>query len=303
MKFLKEWYINSKKNAKYYYLMKLHPSRYEDFLKKEYVKRTGEVLNLEKPQKFTEKMQYAKLHLSSPQKTRLSDKYEVREWVAEQIGTEYLVPLLGVWDSAEEINFDLLPQKFILKVNSGSGTNIVVKNKDNLDKNKAIRQLNYWTRRDFGYDGDLQLHYVDIKTKIIAEKYIKPQNKPLIDYRFICFNGEVHFCWLDFYTDDGRHHYSNIYDTNWELQPWRFEPMQNTPNEIRKPKNFDKMLFIAKKLSQGFSHVRVDLYNIEGKIYFGEMTFTSTGGFRLITPEKYNFMLGNLWNISDEIKK
>lgn len=152
---------------------------------------------------------------------------------------------------------------------------------------------------NFAFSGDIQLHYKNIEPQIVAEKYIKKENQPLIDYRFICFDGIVYFCWVDFYTDDNIH-YSNIYDLEWNLQPWRFEPMQNTPYELSRPQNFEKMIDIAKNLSRGFSHVRVDLYNVNGKIYFGEMTFTSTGGYRLISPEKYNYELGKLWDITGD---
>lgn len=288
-----------KSNLKYYKLKSLDKAKYKSFYEEEYLKRTGEVLNIDHPQKFTEKMQFAKLNLNTPLKSKLSDKFEVRDWVKNKIGPQYLIPLLGVWDDPTEIDFDSLPEQFVLKMNNGSGTNIFINNKEDINKKEILNRFKKWFRKNFAYIGDLQPHYAGIKPRVIAEMNIKVPNENLIDYRFICFDGKVHYCWVDFYTDNNIH-YSNIYNTDWELQPWRFEPMENTPYSITRPEKFDEMLELATRLAQNFSHVRVDLYNVNGKIYFGEMTFTSTGGFRLIKPETYNYKLGDLWDISGD---
>lgn len=287
-----------KQDLKYLYIKNLSPKKYESFIEKEYKRRTGQDLNLEKPEKYTEKMQYAKLYLNTPLKTNLSDKYLVREWVEEKIGENYLIPLLGAWDKFSEINFDELPNQFVLKLNSGSGTNIVVKDKSQFDLKKSKMKFDRWLAKNFAFSGDIQLHYKDIKPKIIAEEYIEDSDGELKDYKFLCFDGKVFYCWVDI----GRQttHYRNVYDLDWNLQPWKQHYYDNSPHQIEKPENFDEMVDIAKTLCEGFSHTRVDLYNVNGRIYFGEMTFTNGSGHELIHPEKYNYMLGDLWELDNK---
>src|SRR5699024_9361647 len=135
------------------------------------------------------------------------------------------------------------------------------------------------------------------KPKIVAEEFIEDSKGQLYDYRFLCFNGKVYYCWVG--LDGENQRYGNIYDLEWNLQSWTFTGLPNTPFEVSIPENFEEMVSIATKLSKKFSHVRVDLYNVDGKIYFGEMTFTSSAGYRLITPDKYNYKLGNFWDIKN----
>lgn len=282
------------KQLNYTLVKNMAPKNYVKYLKIAYKIRTGEKLNLKNPQKYTEKMQYSKLYCSTLLKAKLTDKYLVREWVKEKIGTDYLIPLLGVWNDFSEIDFNQLPNQFVLKTNHGSGTNIIVKDKNQFNYEESKKIIDKWMKTNFAYAG-LELHYKDIQPKIIAEKYITDSTGQLNDYKFLCFDGEVFYCWVDV----GRQtkHYRNVYDLDWQLQPWNQYTYDNSPNEIKKPENFEKMINLAKKLSQGFSHVRVDLYNVNGKIYFGEMTFTNGAGYELIYPEKYNYMLGELWNL------
>ncbi len=240
-------------------------------------------------------MQWSKFYDTTPIKTTLSDKYLVREWVAEKIGAEYLIPLLGVWDRFSEIDFDALPDRFVLKTNHGSGSVIIVKDKSRFDKADAGRCFDDWINIDYGYATGYELQYSGIKRKIIAEKYVETELGELQDYKFLCFDGKPYFCWVDL----GRFgkHTRNVYDLDWKLQLWNQYTYGNSAAPIPKPKNSEKMIEIATVLCQGFSHVRVDLYNIEGKIYFGEMTFTNGCGFDRIIPDKYDFMLGELWKI------
>src|SRR5699024_10866712 len=168
---------------------------------------------------YTEKMQYAKLYLDTPLRTKLADKYKVRNWVSEKIGDEYLIPLLGVWDSYSEIDFDLLPDKFVLKTNHGASSNLIVKDKSVINHKKERAKFDKWLNKNFAFStGTIQLQYRDIKPKIIAEKYIEDSHGELNDYKFLCFSGEVYYCWIDV----GRYskHYRNVYDMNWNLQPW-----------------------------------------------------------------------------------
>lgn len=260
-----------------------------------YKRAIGRKLDWNNLNAYTEKMQWAKFYDTTPIKTTLSDKYLVREWVAEKIGAEYLIPLLGVWDRFSEIDFDALPDRFVLKTNHGSGSVIIVKDKSRFDKVDAGKRFDDWINVDYAYATGYELQYSGIKRKIIAEKYVETELGELQDYKFLCFDGKPYFCWVDL----GRFgkHTRNVYDLDWKLQPWNQYTYGNSATPIPKPKNFEKMIEIATVLCQGFSHVRVDLYNIEGKIYFGEMTFTNGCGFDRIIPDKYDFMLGELWKI------
>lgn len=287
---------NIAKKQRYY--KNLPTKKYEKEIRKIYETRTGKELNLKNPETYTEKIQYAKLNGDLEIKARLADKVKVREWVIQKIGDEYLIPLLGVWNNIAEMKISELPSQFVLKTNHGSGTNIIVKDKTKLNYIKTYIKLFEWMNTNFAYNGSFELHYKDIKPKILAEKYITDSNGELNDYKFLCFEGKVYYCWIDVgrFTE----HYRNVYDLDWVLQPWSQHTYSNTPWNIEKPKNFEKMVHIAEKLSENFSHVRVDLYNVDGKIYFGEMTFTNGAGYELIYPEKYNEILGSYWILDNE---
>lgn len=269
---------------------------YKTILNQMYSMRIGHPINWDNPSSYTEKMQWDKLYNDDPQKTLLADKYAVREWVAETIGDEYLIPLLGVWNSFEEIDFDELPERFVLKTNHGSGTNLIVKNKATINYRHAKLAFDDWLNTDFGYK-TMELHYSRIPRKIIAEKYIETSSGELQDYKFLCFNGEAYYCWVD----KGRYseHTRDIYDMSWNLQPWIQGGVPNSKEGTIKPENFDLMVELTRKLSNGFPHVRVDLYNVNGRIYFGEMTFSNGGGLDKITPEEYDDALGQLWQIPE----
>lgn len=265
------------------------------YIGKLYKKHIGKEINWKYPKTYTEKIQYEKIYGNLESKVMLADKYLVREWVENKIGKEYLIDLLGIWKNAKDIDFDKLPNKFVLKTNCSSGDVIVVKDKgrlSNRDIKKYKKKLNYFLKCKYGIDtGEFQ--YSEMDPVIIAEKYIDSREEDLPDYKFLCFNGKPYYCWVDI----GRYHdhKRNVYNLNWELQAWNQEKYENTSYVIEKPKNFEKMIEIATKLSEGFAHVRVDLYNIEGQIFFGEMTFTNGSGFEPILPDEYDTMLGNKW--------
>lgn len=288
-------YNNLKRDIKSKYYRSLDESHYKDELAKTYEKRMGEPLDWDNLRTYNEKMQWAKLYERDPLKTLLSDKYLVRDWVKEKIGEKYLIPLLGVWDSFDEIDFDKLPKRFVLKANNSSETVLIVKDKDNLDKKNARKKVNRWLKEDYAFREGFQLQYKDIEPKIIAEKFIQDSDGKLPDYKFMCFNGKAYYCWID--VDRETEQKRNVYDLNWELQEWSQNYFKPSDYPIPKPKNFEKMIEIANELCKEFSHVRVDLYNVDGKIYFGEMTFTSGNGFAVIHPQKYNYMLGDLWKL------
>ncbi|MCD2138786.1 ATP-grasp fold amidoligase family protein [Salinicoccus halitifaciens] len=277
--------------AQYYKLRR--EESYPIILAKLYKRNTGKDLNWNHIETYSEKMQWSKLYEQDDIKTILSDKYLVRDWVKNTIGEQYLIPLLGVWDTFEEIEFEKLPQQFVLKANHGSGTNIIVKNKSDLNLKRSKKLFNIWLNTNFAFTSGFELQYKDIKPKIIVEKYIVDQHNELKDYKFICFNGKVYYCWV--HLDKEKEYKRNIYDTEWNLQEFRIDDFPRSNKKIEPPKNFDRMVEVAETLCKGFSHVRVDLYNCDGKIYFGEMTFTSGSGYRNIYPEIYDKHLGELW--------
>lgn len=260
-----------------------------------YYRAIGRKLNWDSPQSYTEKIQWSKFNDNSEFKTILSDKFLVRDWVKSKIGEEYLIPLLGVWDEFSEINFDKLPSQFVLKTNHGSGSVVIVKDKSALDLKETQKKFDSWMKTDFAYTTGFELHYSAIKRKIIAEKYLETELGELQDYKFLCFNGTPYYCWVD--VGRFNKHTRNVYDLEWNLQEWNQHLYGNYQGNLPKPDNFDQMIKIAKILCKGFRHVRVDLYSVNNNIYFGEMTFTNGCGFDKIVPDKYDFILGDLWNI------
>lgn len=276
-------------------LESLPEEKYNDLIEKEYLKVFGNILDWNNLRTYTEKMQWEKIYDKNPIKTTLTDKYAVREWVEGKIGKDYLIPLIGVWDSFDNIDFDLLPKQFVLKTNHGTGTNLIVKDKYKINMQRAKRMFDDWMKTDYAFTNSLQLHYRDIKRKIIAEKYLETNLGELQDYKFLCFDGKPCFCWVDL----GRYskHTRTVFDMNWKLQPWTQASYGIANYDIPMPKNFDMMIDIANILSRGFSHVRVDLYNIDGKIYFGEMTFTNGSGLDPIIPKEYDKVLGDYWKL------
>ncbi len=251
-------------------------------------------LNLNNPRTFNEKIQWMKLYDSTPIKTRLADKYLVRDWVKEKIGEEYLIPLLGVYDKFEDIDFDKLPNQFVIKCNHGCAYNIIVRDKSLLDLQDTKTKLDKWIRENFAFNAGLELHYRDIKPKIIIEKYIENKGtNDLYDYKFWCFDGKVKY--IQFLSErnlDGLK--MAFYDRNWVKQNFVYShPLDK--KTIEKPSNLKLMIQLAEVLSKGFNHVRVDFYRLnDGTIYFGEMTFTSASGACIWNDESINQYFGSL---------
>ena len=276
----------------YSFYERLPTSEYKKELALWFKEKTGKKLNLNNPQTYNEKIQWLKLYDSTPIKTRLADKYLVRDWIKEKIGEQYLIPLLGVYDNFDEIDFAKLPNQFVIKCNHGSGWNIIVKDKSKLDLKEVKEKLDEWMSTNFAFLCGLELHYRDIKPKIIIEKYIQELGDALYDYRFFCSNGKVIQIWLDVYSGTP-YHQRKIYDKNWNelniIVKWpRLE------KEVEKPKNLEKMIQLSETLSENFALVRVDFYDVNNHIYFGEMTFTSMSGTGKFNPETEDLKLGNM---------
>lgn len=276
----------------YEYYSNLPPSRYPGELKRWYRRATGNKLNLKNPQTFNEKIQWMKLYDATPLKTRLADKYLVREWVKEKIGEEYLVPLLGVWDSFDEIDFDSLPDRFALKANHGSGWNIIVKDKSKFDREAAKAKFDRWMKTNFAFSGGFEMHYMNIPPKIIAEKYIENVDG-LKDYRFYCFNGKPCQVWVDIYSGTPNH-LRSVFDMDWNPVPLKCTWPEGGELLKKKPASFDKMKEFAAMLCQDFAFVRVDFFDVDGKLYMGEMTFTPMSGQGRFEPPEWDLKLGEI---------
>lgn len=277
------------------------------YLQMLYFKHFHRFINFRKPKTFNEKLQWLKLYDRRPEYTKLVDKYEVKKYVAEMIGEEYVIPTLGVWNSPEEIDFDSLPEQFVLKWNHDSGSIVICKDKRELNKEEAIKRLQkgkkysgFWYGREWPYK--------NVKPKIIAEKYMyekhqavdKEVSKGLTDYKFYCFSGEAKCLYVS--KGLGENHENaemSFLDLNWNLMPFRredFKPLNTIPP---RPVSFEKMIDFANQLSAGHAFLRVDFYEIDGKLYFSELTFYPCSGLMRFNPTHWDMRFGEWIKISD----
>ena len=267
-------------------------SQIEEKISRDYKKYNGKEMSWENPGSYTEKIAFSKLYCATEEKIRLTDKFLVREWVAQKIGEEYLTPLLGVYKSFNEIDFSKLPDDFVLKCNHDSGSTTLI-HKKNFDYKKLKHKYDLFMKRNFAYYM-FEMHYKNIQPCIMVEELLTDGDSGGIkDYKFMCFNGEPVFCWVD----SGRftEHKRTIYDMNW--QPQEFKQRDYAQEVLTCPKQFNELKHIAKVLSQGIDQVRVDLYEVNGKIYFSEMTFTNGGGYEKISPSSWDKKLGQMWKL------
>jgi hypothetical protein len=278
----------------YLYHSHLKKDQYPAALKRWFKKQTGLELDLENPRTFSEKIQWLKLYDSTQQKADLSDKYLVREWVKEKIGEKYLVELYGVWDDPDDIDFDSLPESFVLKTNHSSSWNIIVKDKSSLNIKKTRRTLKRWLSLDYSFCCGLQLHYSLIKRRVIAERYLENKDG-LDDYKFLCFNGKPYYIWKDV-GRFGKQHYRTFYDLDWKLQDFRYQ-YPSLDESDNPPQCLSEMTELARILCQGFPHVRVDFYEVDGRVYFGEMTFTCCSGIDRFYPPQMDEVMGSYFEL------
>ena len=271
----------------------------KDFLIKKYKMVNGIKLDLDDPKTFCEKIQYLKIYDRNPLYTVLQDKYLVRDHVAKLIGEEHLIPLLAVYDSADDIDFDALPDQFVLKCNHDSNSVVICRDKASLDTDKVRKKLAKRLAMNF-WDPGKEWAYKDIPHKIVAEKYMQEDGddetdevKGLRDYKFFCFGGEPKFA----YVSKGLENHSTAKMVHLNLD-WTRAPFQRTgyaefDKLPEKPSRFDEMLEICKKLSDGIPFVRIDLYEINGKVYFGEYTFYPASGSGDFVPKSWNTEIGS----------
>lgn len=271
----------------------------ELYLKVYYRLAIGKKLDLEHPKTFTAKLQWLKLHNTSELCTQLVDKYRVREFIKEKLGEEYLIPQLGVWKHFDEIDFDSLPEQFVLKTNHGSGGVVICRDKGKLDKAAARRRLECSLKKNYFWVGR-EYPYKNVPPRIIAEKFMQDEaGNPPVDYKFFCFNGEpkVLFYASERFNKEGLAPKFDYYDMELNHLPVRSKGHQNAEKLLEMFPQFEQMKEIARQLSQGFPHVRVDLYLIDGKIYFGEMTFHHDGGLVQFDPEEWDEKFGEMINL------
>ncbi len=273
-------------------VLKLAPMIKDDelYLKLRYYFRFHRLLNLDNPQTFNEKLQWLKLHDRKPEYSQMVDKYEAKKYVAGIIGEEYIIPTLGIWERAEDIDFDSLPAQFVLKCTHDSGGIIICKDKSKLDLQAAKAKLAKYLKRQY-FTQNREWAYKNVKPRIIAEQYMEDESgSDLMDYKIFCFDGKAKIIQVDY--DRFTNHTRNLYSTNWEYIEATICYPTNPEHQIPKPEKLDEMLALAEKLSKGIPHLRIDFYYINNKIYFGELTFYHGSGMERFVPEEFGKTMG-----------
>ena len=259
-----------------------------EFIVHEYKRRTGRDVELCNPKRFTEKLQWLKLFYRNRAIEECSDKYTARLYVEKQGHPELLNELFGVYDCVDEIDFESLPNQFVLKASHGSGWNIVCKDKTKLNWKMYKRIISSWMKQNL-YIYGREWNYENLTPKIIIEKYIDSGDGQLTDYKFFCFNGKLGFVQVD--RDRFKGHKQSYFDMDWNLLPFT---TGHAAIKEKRPEALEEMKAIAEDLSEPFPHVRIDFYNIGKKIYFGEFTFFDGSGFYSYDPDKWDFHWGKM---------
>ena len=264
------------------------------YLKLKYRGVTGRRLNLKDPKTFSEKIQWLKLHHRRPEHTIMVDKYAVKDYVKNIIGEEHIVPTYGVWDSFDQIDFDSLPEDFVLKCTHDSGGLVVCRDKRALDMEAARKKITECLKRNYYWQGR-EWPYKNVKPRVIAEKRMTDayQRDGLTDYKFFCFNGEPRFLSVSFGLHDHATASSRFLTIDWQFAPfWRsdYPRLKELP---RKPDHYDRMLEFARTLSKDAPFVRVDMYEVDGKVYFSELTFSPRGGMIPWAPAEWDETFGS----------
>lgn len=284
MNLFKKYFLGVAKKLKF-----LPPKLYAEIFYEYYYHKK---LDLDNPIGFNEKIQWLKVYYHPDILTKLVDKYEVRGYVKDKAGNRYLNELLALYNSVFEIDFDKLPSQFVLKTTHGYNNNIIVRDKALLNKTKSKLLLTKWMFRNQYYHGGQEWAYKNVPHRIIAEKYLPEiDNEGMSDIKFYCFNGKLEFIEVTVKIDSFT--YWSYFDMNWKHLNLKRLTKPLYEKELEKPKNLEKMVEIAHKLSADFPFVRVDLYNIKGKILFGELTFYPADGRYPFYPEKYNKIIGD----------
>ena len=266
----------------------------EKYIRLRFRASLGYKLDLKNPKTFNEKIQWLKLYDRKPEYTQMVDKYLVRHYIKEKIGEEHLIPLIGVWDSPDDIDFDALPERFVLKCNHNSGLGMYIcKDKSKMDVEKVKNELRRGLAQDYYLTGR-EWPYKNVQRKIIAEEFLSEYgNEDVMDYKVFVFSGKAEFVQVDYdrYVD----HHRNFYNREWEYQPFTTCYPSNPAHQIEKPEKLKELLELAESISKSLQcppQVRVDFYIVASRIYFGEVTFYHGSGFEKFYPEEWDYKLG-----------
>lgn len=269
----------------------------EEFSKREYYYVTQKQLNLEHPTSFNEKLQWLKIYDHNPIYTQMVDKLAAKEYVRSIIGDEYIIPTLAIWDSIPDIDISQMPEQFVIKTTHDSGGLVICRNKELFDETAALKKISKSLRRNY-YMEHREWPYKNVPKRIFAERYLQDSsNGGLRDYKFYCFSGEPQFLYLSQGLENHATANISFLTLDWKIADFGrsdFEPFEILPN---KPDNFGEMIDIARQLSQDMSFLRVDLYNVNGHIYFSELTFCPCAGMMVFVPDEADYQIGQYLNL------
>lgn len=269
----------------------------ETYIKKQYKAVFGKEIDLENPQTFNEKLNWLKLHDRKEEYTTMVDKYEAKKYVSNIIGDEYIIPTIGIYDSFEKIDFDTLPQQFVMKCTHDSGGLVIVKDKSKLDYKKAKKKIEHCLKRNYFWN-TREWPYKNVKPRIIVEKYMKDKNnEELRDYKFYCFNGKPKYLYVSEGMNNHKTARMDFFDIEFNLAPFWRNDYKRFNIKPEKPMNFAKMIELSEKLSLNTKFLRVDFYEINNKVYFSELTFSPCAGYMKFYPQEYDKKLGALINL------
>lgn len=295
-------------DSNYRFLLNAGLGKYNNLSDKEYLERKfeccmGKSLDLEHPQTFNEKLQWLKLYDRKPEYTTMVDKYAVKKYVADKIGEEYIIPTLGVWDNPDDIDFDALPSRFVLKCNHNSGLGMCIcKDKSELNIEKVKSELRRGLAQDYYLTGR-EWAYKNVSRKIIAEEYIEDKGKAVPeDYKVYCINGKPLYI-VVFHNrfNDSEELSESVYDTSWQPQHISLDEHFKVSDIVEPvPECLDKMLKFAEMLSTNMSQSRIDFYIVNNRLYFGEITLYTASGFQKMIPESLDYDLGKIVKLLDK---
>lgn len=290
---------SSKVLKKLKYAMRFIPDKI--YIQMYYFAHFKKKCNLKNPKSYNEKLNWLKLHDRNPLYIKIVDKYDVKEYVSTLIGDEYIIPTLGIWEHFDDIDFEVLPEQFVLKCTHDSEGLVIVKDKSKLDKKKAKQKIETSLKQNFYYIGR-EWPYKNVKPRIIAEEYMEDHtDSELRDYKFFCFNGEpkAMFIASDRASGQVKFDFFDLKFKNLDIK----QKYEHADKPLRKPETFDKMIELSKVLSKGFPHVRVDFYEVDGKLYFGEITFYHFSGFMPFEPMEWDNKFGNWLKLNNKGEK